>query len=108
MKKCHQYFEWHDNNVLCLYCRQLLEQYLGIPANHPAEFEEKYHARVYVDSDMQQIAQFLQASIMGEIARWECNMAKLGQTHNEFSTCGFRQFFQVHQIESKIYHHTRD
>lgn len=63
-EKMDQYFEWYDTNILYPYYRQLLEQYLGIPADQPTEFDEQFHARVYVDSDMQQISQLMQVAIM--------------------------------------------
>ena len=44
--------------------RQLLEEYYNIPVNQETEFDEEFHARVFVDSDMQQIVQLLQLTIL--------------------------------------------
>ena len=78
VKKMDQFFEWHDNDVLCQYYRQLLEQNLGIPSNYPTEFDEKWDARVHVDSNMQKTSQLLKVSIIDKNCVLGMQCSKIG------------------------------
>ena len=101
-EKMDQYFDWYDTTVLYPYYRQLLEEYCGIPADQETEFDEEFHARVFVDSDMQQIAQLLQLAIMERNHRLGLQYNKIGaKTTMNFQPMDLGKFFKIIKYKTR-------
>ena len=77
-----------------------MEQCLGIPANNYTEFDEKCHARGFVDSGMQQISQLLKVAIMERnyVLGMQCSNIRATTTIN-FQPMDFGKLFKC--IKSK-------
>ena len=95
-----RFFEWYDEVIVYPYFRDLLKLYYGIPLD-AEDVPEDLSARVWVDSDMRQMARLRTLSVMEKNFSRRLLYAKIGaKTTMCFQPIDVGPFFKIIRYET--------